>query len=226
MAQSREQLTMDMSKSDNSIFKRPSGCYLSRPKILVLTVLALAGAIAVALITYHVVKCDELGAEDGSSSGSTGGTRVKDVRLPLSLTPIYYKLDLIPWVEAEKNFTLQGRAWIDVKCENETSRITLHLKNITVDESSVTVMAIKQAQVNPLQSDSDSLLDARPLRVVSHDYDLARNFYNITVDESLKVGKLYRIYINYTGLLDDDLAGFYRSSYQDVETNETRYVCI
>jgi hypothetical protein len=58
----------------------------------------------------------------------------------------------------------------------------------------------------------------------SHAYDIPREFYNITLPQTLEVGKYYRIFIKFRAILADSLGGFYRSTYKDKATNETRYL--
>lgn len=143
-----------------------------------------------------------------------------DVRLPDTIEPIYYKLELIPYVEKANNFTLKGKVWIDVKCVKATEKITLHIKNITINEESVTVTSIQQAEL-PISQVEHQDGESR-IKVEGHAFDQDREFYNMSVARGLEQGKLYRIYIEYTGMLDDSLGGFYRSSYFDTDANETR----
>jgi len=154
-------------------------------------------------------------------SGGGGRKKVMDVRLPETITPLYYKLELIPYVEEAKNFTLNGKAWIDVNCLKATEKITLHIKNISIKKDSVTVTPIRQAEL-PV-SEVKSGEEGGSLTIQKHEFDEDREFYNITVAPGLEQGKLYRIYIEYTGMLDDSLGGFYRSSYIDQNTKEKRY---
>ena len=48
---------------------------------------------------------------------------------------------------------------------------------------------------------------------IGHEYDLDRQFYIIHLDKPLKDETIYEISINFTSILNDDLSGFYRSSY-------------
>lgn len=157
------------------------------------------------------------------SQNVKGSKKVMDVRLPDTITPIYYKLELIPYVEKANNFTLKGKVWIDVKCEKATDKITLHIKNITIHKESVTVTAIQQAEL-PVSQTRQQPDNENGIKVEGHAFDLDREFYNISVAPGLENDKIYRIYMEYTGTLDDSLGGFYRSSYFDTEANETRYI--
>ncbi|KAL1132751.1 hypothetical protein AAG570_010703 [Ranatra chinensis] len=48
--------------------------------------------------------------------------------------------------------------------------------------------------------------------------------YRLELQRPLESGKRYRLYMNYTATLNDLLQGFYRSSYIDSTTNETRWL--
>ena len=218
MAQSREQLTMDMSKSD-SMFSRPTGCHVSRAKGFGLLLLFLLGAVAVAYVTYHFSSCspDLLQSPSANETeGSSSSSKVRDVRLPTTLRPLYYKVDLVPYVDPAKNFTIDGTVRIDILCLEDTDRITIHSKNITVNTASVTVTE------KIIESNESATSSGPNLSIRDHKYDIPREFYNVSLGEMLKAGKTYQLYIKFQAILSDELAGFYRSSYTDKTTNETR----
>lgn len=76
MAQSREQLTMDMTKSENSIFSYPRGFFVTRTKAVIVLLVFLAIAVGVGLVTYHVTKNateQNLLESTGEAGASTGG---------------------------------------------------------------------------------------------------------------------------------------------------------
>ena len=49
-------------------------------------------------------------------------------------------------------------------------------------------------------------------------YDKDRQFVNFTLQNELKVGEFYNITLEYEGKLDNDLAGLYYSSYDELNT--------
>ena len=55
----------------------------------------------------------------------------------------------------------------------------------------------------------------RHIKVVSYAYDDPRQFLIVKLAEVLKPGQIIRISIGFLGHLNDDLTGFYRSSYYD-----------
>ena len=49
-------------------------------------------------------------------------------------------------------------------------------------------------------------------------YDKDRQFVNFTLQNELTVGEFYNITVDYSGKLDNDLAGLYYSSYEELNT--------
>ena len=64
------------------------------------------------------------------------------------------------------------------------------------------------------------------LEVVAVSYDKDREFFIIYTGAELRRGARYRVRIEYTAHLKDNLKGFYRSVYTDPVTNTTEYVAV
>lgn len=82
-----------------------------------------------------------------------------------------------------------------------SNNITLHIKDMTVYENTIVVVDVNKGN--------------KPIKVVSYGYDDPRQFLIIKLAEILKPGQTVRISIGFLGNLNDDLTGFYRSSYFD-----------
>jgi hypothetical protein len=58
--------------------------------------------------------------------------------LPTNITPLYYRLQLEPYLEdrdpAGKNFTYYGHVSIRIKCHNTTNNVSLHIKDLQINE--------------------------------------------------------------------------------------------
>lgn len=61
-----------------------------------------------------------------------------------------------------------------------------------------------------------------PVTISEHLYDPKRQFYVAQLNEALALGQLYLLKMEFVGFLNDDLKGFYRSSYKD-EFGTTRF---
>lgn len=119
-------------------------------------------------------------------------------RLPSHVYPIHYELTLEPNFT---NFTFTGEVSIELEIAEETSNITLHVYNLTVNFEDVSFGDIEIESVN-----------------YNEDYQfLIINFVNNVSEGS------YILKINYEGYLNSNNRGFYRGNYQDSD-GETRYV--
>lgn len=119
-------------------------------------------------------------------------------RLPTSVVPSEYLLILAP------NFTdfiFEGYVEIAVTVNQETQNITLHASNITFLQTIV---------VNGTEN----------LEISNETDDSTRDFRILWFNSTLEIGE-YRIKINYTGDLQSQYKGFYRSYYTNSQ-NVTR----
>lgn len=114
----------------------------------------------------------------------------------------HYDLELIPFLEANGNFTTDGKVTLHLTTAEELdkskNKIFLHSKQIIIDEESVIVK----------ETNTD-----KSLAVKGHEYDIDREFYVIHLAEDLKSQQDYFVTLGFTAILNDDLSGFYRSSY-------------
>ena len=86
-----------------------------------------------------------------------------------------------------------------IECRQDTRNVTLHTNDIIIYNESVTLVDDKQ-----LSSDIFNL-----------SVDTKLQFFIIFLNDGLKQGKQYKLSIKFRGNLNEDLAGFYRSSYRD-----------
>ena len=75
-------------------------------------------------------------------------------------------------------------------------------------------------KINP----SDDLT-GEGVTINSQTYDPESNFYIAHLDENLEAGTNYVLSMDFEGYLNDQLAGFYRSTYTAPD-GSTRYSCI
>ena len=127
-----------------------------------------------------------------------------NVRLPSNIQPSSYMIHLIPFIIPD-NFTISGHVEIDLDVSEPSDNITLHIYDITIHERDVTVL-----------TEDGSMVD-----IVGHSYDEERQFYIIHLAKAPDSSKL-QLSIFFTGVLNDELAGFYRSSY--TENGEKKWI--
>jgi len=127
-----------------------------------------------------------------------------NVRLPTNIQPSSYMIHLIPFIIPD-NFTISGHVDIDLDVSEPSDNITIHIYDITIHEKDVTVL-----------TEDGGMVD-----IVGHSYDEERQFYIIHLAEAPESSKL-TLSIFFTGVLNDELAGFYRSSY--TENGEKKWI--
>lgn len=132
-----------------------------------------------------------------------------NIRLPKTMHPLTYELKLMPFLIAG-NFTFNGDVRIVVNVTKSCRNVTLHAIALKIGDVSVWKIG------NATQTD-----DNRTQVEVTDKYALDPDqFYVIVFATELDANSTYEINIKYTGVLNDMLQGFYRSSY--VINNETR----
>lgn len=211
-------------------FGKQHGVYISRKVIALITAIFVIGIIATGLLAYNLTSCpsssdlhEKYHHEDYHNTttkpfsittqpteleGTTEEANAKsdklDVRLPRSIQPNSYHLKIVPFI-FENNFTFHGEVDIIVKVIEDTSNITLHIDDIRYEDSSISVVSLSNDfKIGIERIENDSL----------------RQFLVIHLEEELVKNKLYKLHIKYSGVLNDILQGFYRSSYRS--GNQTR----
>lgn len=197
------------------------GIYLSRGSLVLITAIVLCCLCGAGFLVYHFLSChsklltpvcdssmcDPLHSNsDGSAHGGTrpngedelqNETEVIDVMLPRSVIPLAYDLKFTPFLDAD-NFTFNGVASIRIRAMEACRNVTLHENGLKIDKSSVRVLDVaSQRSIGVLQQ----------FRIE------AKQFYVIELEDELKKGDTYEVHIDFVGILNDDLQGFYRSSY-------------
>ncbi|KAG8235173.1 hypothetical protein J437_LFUL015479 [Ladona fulva] len=137
------------------------------------------------------------------------------VKLPSHLYPIHYRVRLMPFIWPG-NFTTAGELDLLVDCLHSAHNVTLYAKEIDVLDDSVHIF---------LQDGENHLGKEIPLD--PHEkLEVNSKELIIKTAEELKAGSKYRIQMQFIALLNDHLEGFYRSSYEDAATGETRWIAV
>lgn len=197
-----------------------------------LSILTLIIVTAVAVVLS--VRYEECGAQDGSpevsSRGHGGSARLngsrdrtgdrgdeevqpwRTSRLPGTLRPRHYDLRLAVYMD---NFTFSGDISIEIECVNATRFIVLHTDRLEVDRVSVT-------------AEGSGRLTNRPgggvMRIHRHFAFPLNQMYVVVLHRELKPMRLYRLNISFDAAIEDELLGFFRSSY--TLQRERRYLAV
>ena len=125
---------------------------------------------------------------------------VKRVVLPTSVVPLNYNIEISPDLN---RLTFLGSEDIDVTVSEQVDFITVHSKEINV-----TAVTFKS-----------NAADRKAIKAVEIAYQLVDTTVRFTFGEKIPLGEGV-LHIEYTGILNGDMAGFYKSSYSDADGNK------
>lgn len=147
--------------------------------------------------------------DDGSFSTEIPATPTAEqklnMRLPRHVIPSSYDIKLIPFL-MENNFTFIGEVTILIEILEESKNITLHTLDLVIHE-------VKLALLNGTES--------KKIEITNKRHDIPHQFFIMETEKILSKG-FYELHFKYEGVLNDDLQGFYRSSYTD--NGEKRWI--
>lgn len=123
-------------------------------------------------------------------------------RLPMLIKPIFYDIHLKPYFE-DKNFTFEGKVKIVMKVVNVTSRIILNANDLKFEEIKI------------FNKSGEEMI------ISSHTLNTTTEKLSIYLKHFVKANTELSVIFKYSGILNDNLRGFYRSSYTD-DNNQTR----
>ena len=127
-----------------------------------------------------------------------------DYRLPKNLVPYHYNILVKPqFVNLVNNgYTYEGEVTISFRCIEDTNRLIFHINKLLIVNSTLKVT---------------SLTDTPFTDIVGFSWtnDFERQFFVANLAQTFKANNNYTVFVQFTGYLTDDNAGFYRSSYLD-----------
>lgn len=192
--------------------------------------LASGGVPALAALEGEISARSFSGGSPDSNSAPAGAdtqNRPRFQRLPGSLVPEHYDLFIWPYIAEPFNFT--GRVSIRIKCREPTDNITLHALDLEIDEKTIELASLGSSaeatnNKTPLISRQRRQLKASPgeqspkVKRLSQDKQLQYSI--IHLDGPLQAGQDYLLSLDFVGLLNDDLAGFYKIKYDRQNSSE------
>ena len=121
------------------------------------------------------------------------------VLLPANVKPVHYNLVLTPDLTT---FEFTGSVSIDLLVVSACNSISLHCKEISVSKATYCSDGISK-------------------EAVRINYDLKLTTVTFEFSDNFETGLSGVLKIEYTGILNNQMAGFYRSKYTDVDGKET-----
>lgn len=187
---------------------RKTGCYCTNGQavalaVSILIVVAVVGGVTAILTRMHWCPCDT-GPPAWSSSLAgpkptvAPGYPWSDIRLPRDIVPSYYDVQLRVDLDT---FVFTGSVDIHVTVKHNTPYIIIHSHALNVSQGDVVVQD----------------LETRAKKAIHrHILVPVNQFHVLQLDNHLEASKKYLIrFAKFSGALQDDLRGLYRSSYRD-----------
>ncbi|KAI2792428.1 Aminopeptidase 2 [Penicillium oxalicum] len=135
--------------------------------------------------------------DEPSGSTNVHGREV----LPTNVKPVHYDLTLEPDF---KTFKFSGTVTIDLQVNEDTGSISLNSNEIEIHTASV--------------HHKGAVIESKGNVVINEDTQVA----TVQLKEALSAGSDAQLTLTFTGILNDNMAGFYRSSFQ--ENGKTEYI--
>ncbi|XP_018306516.1 puromycin-sensitive aminopeptidase-like protein [Mycetomoellerius zeteki] len=202
--------------TNTTMFKRKNGCTIPWYCASLLGILFLFSLTATGLLVYYFAPCHEKQVPTSTETDIFSPiipTKIHiDIRLPRDVVPELYELWLIPFIW-EGNFTFHGEIKILINVTNDTDNVTLHAVDIKIDEG---FTSIREYSSNDKNNNKTTVIG-----ITEQKKDVDRQFHVIKTSK-LKKGKQYIVHLKFIGYLNDNLHGFYRSSY--TVDNQTRWI--
>lgn len=124
-----------------------------------------------------------------------GDAATTEYRLPKDAVPLTYDLSLEPDL---KKFTFVGSAVITIHINNDVNDLLLNAKELNITKAVATLL--------PVTNTSKSV-EAQTIAYTKEE------FVTLTFATAFKKGSEHKLEISYSGILNDEKRGFYRSRY-------------
>ncbi|KAI4707061.1 hypothetical protein J4E89_008396 [Alternaria sp. Ai002NY15] len=140
--------------------------------------------------------CKHFGAEGHASIDITKGREV----LPANVKPVHYDLTLEPDFA---NFTYQGTVTIDLDVVDDTTSIALNTNELKIHSTKVTAGQQVITESPHVTTDDDAQTTT------------------VSFDQTIPGGSQAKLTMAFAGVLNDNMAGFYRSSFKAADGSTT-----
>ncbi|XP_069966544.1 aminopeptidase N isoform X1 [Bactrocera oleae] len=169
---------------------------------------------AIASLVLAFTDTDPVEFESAGPAVQQAASSYNYFRLPRSVKPQKYTLHVITHLENPENLTFVGEVAMHLIALEDTSNITLHALNLTINSNEIILR-------NLIAKESEQKNCVRSTEVNTyHDY------YIMHLCEPLRRGEEYILTIPFSSILNLNLRGYYRSSYVDRVSNQTKWLAV
>ncbi|XP_075161911.1 aminopeptidase N-like [Haematobia irritans] len=134
-------------------------------------------------------------------------------RLPTALDPWHYTLKIITILDGPENLNFSGSVAIKFRVLEDTQNITLHSRNLSINESRIQLRRLNQDEEFNFCLEKVEILE-------EHDY------YIIELCQTLHKGEEYEVELHFSGILNFEFQGYFFTSYEEEMTNETKWIAV
>ena len=124
----------------------------------------------------------------------------ENIRLPSSIIPSDYDISLHPNLT---NFGFIGNVTIQIKVLRDTNFIVFHARDLN----------FSHYELVTLNNDKRSLNNDQTVEIVKTLHYPRHQQVYLELEHNLREGKEYLLKLSFSGMLSDNMAGFYKSSY-------------
>lgn len=135
-------------------------------------------------------------------------------RLPVNIQPKHYKLQVLTHIDDDRGFEFSGKVFITLKAIEKSRNVTLHSKDLEIDEKNIIINTI------------DNVKSDGPFKVDKTEVNERHDYYIMHLSNSLQVNQEYILEIPFSGELNKNLYGYYRSSYLNKKTGRKEWLAV
>lgn len=122
-----------------------------------------------------------------------------DYRLPTRVVPSNYDITITPYFDGEKQFTFDGVVRITIRTsQTNVNEIVVHVHDLTIREN---LNTLKEAK------------DPTTITITNRSKNAITQKYTLSLASAMKTNIDYVLEFYYTGNMNTEMKGFYRTSY-------------
>ncbi|KAJ8940801.1 hypothetical protein NQ318_007887, partial [Aromia moschata] len=147
---------------------------------------------------------------------------ISQERLPQDVTPNGYHLYVQPY---PTDGYFDGKVKINVTVQHKAYELLLHAHpDLVIIDCNITQLMPPDEEFKKTDSTEPSVVPPVPIAIEAAQQVRKKPLFSITLQSSVKPGAVLEIVIRFTGrLFNDTTEGFFRSSYVDLATKETKW---